>query len=218
MHTQTSQPGSPRQSAVGIHQTHPSPALEWIWKFLSDVRHPQILDCGPVAQSTVDVLLRRRAKIHVADLITPLLHDEARYWDRRGKVAVFRTAEFLNQFPPVPPESLTVILGWHLLDLLPREAHQALVERWLSYLGPGGLLFCLLREPRLEKGSEMAWWLESLTTLGSGREGVRPFPYAAVTNREMERLAPAGSVKTFLTRSGRREVVVVFQNEGGHDQ
>jgi hypothetical protein len=158
-------------------------------------------------------LLRRRAKIHVADLISPLFRDEARFWDRRPKVAVFRTGDFLSQLPPIPPESLTAIFGWHLLDLLPREAHQPLVERWLSYLAPGGLLLCLLREPRLEKGSEMVWWLESLTTLGSSREGVRRFPYAAVTNREMEHVAPAGSVKTFLTRSGRREVVVNFPND-----
>jgi hypothetical protein len=86
-----------------------------------------------------------------------------------------------------------------------------LVKRWFSSLRPGGLLFCLLREPRLEKGSEMMWWLETLTTLGASREGRRPFSYPALTNREMERLAPAGSVKTFLTRSGRREVLVVRQ-------
>ena len=215
MHILTSHQGTSKPSRTSSHQAHLSPALEWIWKFLSDVRHPQVLDCGPVFQATVDVLLRRRAKIHVADFITPLLHDESRFWDRRGKVAVFRTAEFLSQFPPIPPESLTAVFGWHLLDLLPREAHQSLVERWFSYLAPGGMLLCVLREPRLEKGSEMMWWLESLTTLGSSREGVRPFPYPAVTNREMERLAPGGSVKTFLTRSGRREVVVALQNELG---
>jgi hypothetical protein len=32
---------------------------------------------------------------------------------------------------------------------------------------------------------------------------------AALTNRKMERLFPGGNVKTFLTRSGRREVVGV---------
>jgi hypothetical protein len=216
MHTQTSQRSLPRHSPSASHQVHLSPALEWIWKFLSDVRHPRILDCGPVANATVDVLLRRGVKIHVADLVTPLLHDEARFWDRRGKVAVFRTGEFLTQFPCISPESVAAIFGWHLLDLLPREAHQPLVERWRSFLAPGGVLFCLLREPRLEKGSEMLWWLESLTTLGSSREGVRPFPCAALTNREMERLAPTASVKTFLTRSGRREVVAIFQNEGSY--
>lgn len=190
-----------------------SRGLEWIWQLLSDVPHPQVLDCGPVSQATVDVLLRRRAKIHVADLITPLLREESRFWDRRPKVAVFRTGEFLSQLPAIRAGSLHVVFGWHLLDLLPREALPALVERWSSYLAPGGLLFCLLREPRLEKGAEMLWWLESLTTLVSSREGTRPFPYPALTNREMERLVPSGNVKTFLTRSGRREVTVTLRPE-----
>lgn len=213
MHTQANLKSPSKSLRAESRLTHQSPALEWIWKLLSDVRHPQVLDCGPVSQSTVDVLLRRRAKIHVADLTTVLLHAEGRFWERRGKVHVFRTAEFLDQFPPIAPASLTIILGWHLLDLLPHEARQPLVEKWFSLLAPGGVLFCLLREPRLEKGSEMAWWLESLSRLGSSREGFRPFAYPAVTNREMERLAPASGAKTFLTRSGRREIVIVVQNE-----
>lgn len=202
-----------RPSASASRQSHSSPALEWMWKFLQDVQGPRILDCGPVCQSTVDVLLRRHTKIHVADLVTPLLRDEGTFWDRRGKIAVFRTQEFLGQLPSIPPASLTAVFGWHLLDLLPRDAHPSLVERWFSFLAPGGVLFCLLREPGLEAGAETTWWLESLSALGSSREGRRPFPYPAVTNREMERLAPTGSVKTFLTRSGRREVVVLLQNQ-----
>jgi hypothetical protein len=89
--------------------------------------------------------------------------------------------------------------------------HQGLVDRWFSYLQPGGGLFCLLREPRLETGSDTQWWLESLTSLGSGHDGRRPFPYSAISNREMERLVPEGSVKTFLTRSGRREILAIKQ-------
>jgi hypothetical protein len=159
----------------------------------------------------VDVLLRRQAKVHVADLVTPLLREEAQFWDRRGKTSVFRSQDFLGQFPSISPHSVSAIFGWHLLDLLPREAHQSLLDRWLSYLQPGGLLFFLLREPRLEKGSEVAWWLEDLKFLGSVSAGRRPFLYPAMTNREVERLASAGSVKTFLTRSGWREVLVSRQ-------
>jgi len=189
----TGQQNLSKPSGPASGQSHLSRALEWTWSFLRDVRHPQILDCGPVSQATVDVLLRRHAKIHVADLVTPLLRDEARYWGRRGKVPAFRAQDFLSQLPALPPASLTAVFGWHLLDLLPREVHAALVERWFNYLAPGGVLFCLLRESRLEKGAEMMWWLESLTALGSSREGRRPFAYPALTNREMERLAPAGT-------------------------
>lgn len=196
----------PRRTAAG--PSHPSHALEWLWRDLADVPHPRVLDCGPVSQTTVDVLLRRQSKVHIADLISPLRREEARFWDRRGKTSVFRSQDFIDQFPPISPQSISAILGWHLLDLLPREAHPSLLDRWLSYLHPGGLLFFLLREPRLEKGAEMAWWLEDLKLLGSSSEGRGPFLYPAVTNREVERLAPPGSVKTFLTRSGWREVLV----------
>jgi len=175
------------------------------------VNNPQVLDCGPVFQMTVDIVLRRHAKIHVADLVTVMLHDESKFWDRRGKVAVFRNDIFLEQFPEIPADSVSAVFGWHLLDLVPREMHQGLVDRWFSYLQPGGGLFCLLREPRLGTGSDTSWWLESLTTLGSGHEGRRPFSYPAITNREMERLVPEGSVKTFLTRSGRREILAIKQ-------
>ncbi len=187
---------------------HSSPALEWMWRDLRDDQLPQVLDCGPVSPSTVDVLIKRHAKIHVADLITPLLHEESQFWDRRAKVHVFRVEYFLSRLPVIAPGSLSGILGWHVLDLIPREAHQKLLDLWLSYLQPGGMIFCLLREPKLEKGSEVMWWLEKLTELRSGPDGHRPFPYPAVTNREIERLASVGSVKIFLTRSGRREVLV----------
>ena len=76
-----------------------------------------------------------------------------------------------------------------------------------SFLRPGGVLYCMLREPHLPTGAEIYWWMESLTVLGSTADTKRPFPYPAVTNREVERLVPGGNVKTFLTRTGRREVL-----------
>jgi hypothetical protein len=194
-----------------VGQSHSSHALEWLWRDLADVSHPRVLDCGPVSPITVDVLLRRRAKVHVGDLITPLLREEARFWERQGKTSVFRSQELLDQFPSISPQSVSAILGWHVLDLLPREAHQSLLDRWLSYLHPGGLLFFLLREPRLEKGSEITWWLEDLKVLGSDPAGRGAFSHPPLTNREVERLAPSGSVKIFLTRSGWREVLASKQ-------
>lgn len=198
----------PTLSRAPAAQPHHSQALEWLWSGLTDVPLPGLLDCGPISQTTLDVLIRRQAKIHVADLITPLLDDEARFWEIQGKVRLFRSQELLDQFPAIPADSLSAIFGWHLLDLIPSPAHAALLDRWLSYLHPGGMLFFLLREPRLSQGSDRAWWLEDLKTLGTGAEGRRPFAFPAVTNREVERLVPAGSVKTFLTRSGWREVLV----------
>ncbi len=184
-----------------------SAALEWLWGHLHDLRHPHVLDCGPVRPATVNVLLRRGAKLYVADLISPALKGDPAFWDRNRKCPVPRLEDFLAQVPRIPLASLSVVLCWHLLDLLPRNSLPALLDRLLSYLQPHGALFCLLREPYLAAGAEMAWWLESPTTLAREAEGSTPFPYPALTNREMERLVPNGSIKIFLTRSGRREVL-----------
>jgi len=184
-----------------------SPGLEWLWQRFSDVRHPHILDCGSVRQSTVNVLLRRGAKLYVTDLLSPLQRSDPAFWDRRGKQPRFLLEPFLAQLPDIPLTTLSAVLCGHLLDLLPRESLSLLVNRLCSYLQPGGVLFCLLREPYLAAGAAATWWLESLTTLGVAGENRGAFHYAALTNREMERLVPSGAIKTFLTRSGRREVL-----------
>jgi hypothetical protein len=184
-----------------------SRALQLLWQNLSQVRHPHFLECGPVSQATLDVLLLRGARLYVADLITPAQENASVFWSCRGKTRVFLTDDFLAQIPAIPPESISAICCWGLLDLLPHAALPALVERFHSYLQPGGVLFCILREPHLATGAETRWWFESLTVLGSSNRNQTPFPYPALTNREMERLFPGGNVKTFLTRSGRREVL-----------
>jgi len=185
-----------------------SPALEWFWDRLRDVRHSHFLDCGPALQSTVQVLCQRGAKVYVADLISPSQDAASSFWDRSKKTPVFLPDLFLQQLPDIAPGSLSGVLCWHLFDLLPREALPAVVGRLFGYVAPGGALFCLLREPYLASGAETAWWLTSPTALASSAENKKPFPYPALTNREMERLVPTGVVKTFLTRSGRREVLV----------
>lgn len=185
-----------------------SPALDWLWKYLADVPHPLILDCGPVKPQTVDVLLRRGAKVYVADLVSPMQREEPKLWDRSKKIPVFRVEEYLAQMPAIPPASINVIFGWHLLDLLPREALRAVVERLFPCLQLGGVFFCLLREAYLKNGADQVWWLESLTSLAAG-DGDRPFPYSAVSGRDVERLLSEVSLKSFLSRSGRREVLVL---------
>jgi len=186
-----------------------SRGLEWLWQYLRDIPHPRILDCGPVRQSTVSVLMHRGVKLYVADLLTSLLTDAPQLWDRSQRTPQFRLEAFLEQVPPIPPASLTAVFGWQVPDLAPRAALPGFMARMLSYLEPGGILFCLLHEPHLPIGAGTTWWLESLTTLGSRCEDHRPFPHPPITNREMERLNPGGSVKTFLTRSGLREVLAL---------
>ncbi len=189
--------------------TTASPALEWLWKYLRDTPRPRFLDCGPVSASTVRVLLQRRAKLYVADAIAPLQRGDPALWKPEGKKLVFDPQAFMERLPRIPPASLTVICAWHLLDLLPRESRGKLVEKLFGLLQPGGVFFCLLREPSLAAGVDTYWWFETLQTLSMGGHGQRNFPYPAVSNREVEQLASGTSAKTFLTRSGRREVVIL---------
>ena len=195
---------TPRNSLAPPGLSH---GLQWLWQHLVHDRHPHILECGPVQQPTLHVLLSRGVKLYVADLITPVQQNDAVFWSRQGKKPVFLSADCLAQLPAIPPESLSAICCWGLLDLLPHEALPSLLERFHSCLQPGGTLFCILREPQLAAGAEARWWFESLTVLGSDSSMQKPYPYPALTNREMERLFPGGNVKTFLTRSGRREVL-----------
>jgi hypothetical protein len=178
-----------------------------MWQYLSHLPHPHILECGPLSQSTLDVLLLRGAKLYVADLVTPAQKNDPAFWSRQAKTPVFLTQDFLAQLPRIRPESLAAICCWGLLDVLPREALPALVEGFHSFLQPGGVMFGILREPQVTEGSDARWWFESLTVLACSVDARKPFPYPAVTNREVERLFPGGNVKTFLSRSGRREVL-----------
>ena len=187
----------------------PSPGLEWLWQQLRDIKQPHLLDCGPVRQTTLDVYLCRKAKVYIADLVSPAQKGNPKYWDKSKKVPVFLTEEFLGHLPKIPDGSLAGLFCWHLLDVIPPEAVSRVTERLFSFLQPGGVLFLLLRQPYLPAGAEALCWLESLTALQTAQDGKKPFPYPVVTNRDMERLFPAGSVKIFLTRSGRREVVAM---------
>jgi len=187
----------------------PSPALEWLWKCLSDIPNPHILDCGKVKPQTVDLLIRRGSKIFVADLVSTVQRVNPMLWDRSKKVPVFLVDDFLAQMPAIPPGSLNAIFCWHLLDLLPREALQAVADRLFTALQGGGVLFFLLREPYLQKGADSVWWLEELTTIRAGGEGNKSFPFSPVSGRDVEKFLPSGNLKSFLTRSGRREVLVL---------
>jgi hypothetical protein len=192
-----------------------SQALDWIWNYLQDVATPNVLDCGTVSSATVGVLMKRHAKVYVADLIAPLQRDDPAYWRQEGKQMLFCLDELLKQAPRVRPGSLSLVCCWHLLDLVPRDHVPDLVQLFLSLLGPGGIFFCFLREPNLALGKDGRWWLETLTTIGAEGEGVGAFAYAPLSNREIEKLTTGCSLKTFLTRSHRREVVVLKAEEEG---
>ncbi len=187
----------------------PSPGLDWLWQQLRDVPNPLILDCGAVRRANVNILLKRGAKLFLADLVSPAQRANPKYWDRSGKVPVFLTDLFLGQLPDIPEASLDAALCWHLLDVIPPAAVPPVVERLYSFLRPGGVLFCLLRQPYLPEGAEATFALDGLNLFDHDAKAHEKFTYPVVTNRQIESLLPPGSVKIFLTRSGRREVVAL---------
>ena len=207
------QEASRKKSSSGQSSTVRSQAVEWIWNYLRDVATPHVLDCGAVSSATISVLVERQAKVYVADVIAPLQRGNPAFWRQEDNQTLFCPDELLKQVPDIPSGSLSLICCWHLLDLVPRDHAPALVHFLLSLLGPGGILFCFLRESNLSLGKDARWWLETLTTLGSEGESAGSFPYSPLSNREIERLTTGCSVKTFLTRSHRREVVVLKAQE-----
>ena len=207
------QEGSRKKASSDLSPAVPSQALQWVWHYLQDVKNPHVLDCGTVSSTTVGVLMRRGAKVYVADLIAPLQRGDPAFWRRAEKQVVFCLDEFLKQIPDIPSASLRLICCWHLLDLVPRDQLTELVAFMLSLLEPGGIFFCFLREPNLASGMEGRWWFENLTTLGAAREGTGTFPYAPLSNREVEKLATGCRLKTFRSQSRRREVVFLKSEE-----
>lgn len=186
-----------------------SKGLDWLWRHCQEVRQPHILDCGPISQSTLGVLVHRGVKFYAADMITPALENHSRFWDWSKKAPRFFVSDFLSEIPEIPAGSLTAVLSWNLLDFIPHDALPVVIETLFSLLEPLGVLFCILREPHLVTGVECRWWLESLNAARSQVDIRRSFPYPPITNREVERLLPGASIKTFLTRSGRREVLAM---------
>ncbi|TAM84727.1 MAG: hypothetical protein EPN47_01030 [Acidobacteria bacterium] len=203
------QEASHKKPASGQSPAVSSQALQWIWNYLQDIETPHVLDCGAVSSATINILINRQAKVYVADLIAPLQRGDPTLWRQEDKQTLFCTGELLKRLPAIPPETLKLICCWHLLDLIPRDNVPELARLFLSLLAPGGIFFCFLREPNLTQGKDSRWWFESLTTLREEGEGAGIFPYPPLTNREIERLTDGSGVKTFLTRSHRREVVVL---------
>jgi hypothetical protein len=195
--------GSPATSAPA------SPALEWLWHYLRDVRHPRLLDCGPVSPSTVSLLVQRKAKLYVADLLSPLQRGDAGLWRTINQQRVFSPEKLLEQLPPMPPGRLSVIFSWHVLDLIPPGQRAEIAQKLFQWIEPGGVFLAILRDPHVETGMDTHWRLETMTTLKQEGAGEREFPYPALTNRDLERLVPAASVKSFLTRTRRREVILL---------
>ncbi len=79
-----------------------SQALQWLWPYLSNIKRPRCFECGPIHQSTLNILLTREFKVYHSDLITPMQKDDPAYWEQKEKSRVFRIDDFLELIPPIP--------------------------------------------------------------------------------------------------------------------
>jgi hypothetical protein len=206
-------PANGRESPTYFREEMPgtnvSGSLDWLWARVQHNPNPHVLDCGPIQDPTVNVLVERGSRVYVGDMISLVRQGNGELWDRTGETPVFLTERLLSELPAISPGSLSVVFCWQLLDLLPREALPNVIRRMYLYLEPDGVLFFILREPYLRAGSDATFYLETLTKVAARNSGQRPFPYPPVSNREMERLIPAGIAKSVLTRSGLRVVLAV---------
>lgn len=186
-----------------------SGGLEWLWDRLRDNPSPHVLHCGPPLESTVNVLAGCSTRVYIGDLITAARRRDGELWDHSGEAPVFRTERLLSELPAIRPGSISAVFCWQLLDLLPRQALADVVRRIYLYLEPDSVVFFLLREPQLKTGADTTWYLETPTRFATRALGQSPFQHPPLSNREMERLIPAGIAKTFLRRGGLREVLAI---------
>ena len=185
-----------------------SKGLEWLWHHLGR-RSFHVLHCGSPLQSTVDVLARCASRVYVGDLISAARRSHQQRWVSSAEVPIFKTERLFSELPTIPPGSLSAVFCWQLLDLLPRQALAEVISRLYLYLEPGSVLFFLVREPQLKTGADTTWYLETPTCFATRALGLSPFQYPPLSNRDMERLIPAGIAKTVLRRGGFREVLAV---------
>lgn len=205
----TGREGSAKLTGAELVGATASGGLEWLWRRLSDNPNPHVLHCGPPQESTVNVLSSCASRLYIGDLVSPARRSGSELWDRNGEVPLFKTERLLSELPIIPPSSLSAVFCWQLLDLLPRQALRDVIRRLYLCLEPDSVVFFLLREPHLMTGADTLWYLETPTRFAARVAGQSPFQHPPISNRDMERLIPAGIAKTVLRRDGLREVLAV---------
>jgi hypothetical protein len=133
---------------------------DFLW-LLGDVEKGQLLDLGPVAQSTVSFFTERGFKIYSEDLLTGwkefLGHEEKRLrasGQTRAEAAEFSRAalaeRFLQSNLRYASESFHAILLWDLLDYLDEELLAGTVARLYALLRPNGVVLGLFHSKKPE--------------------------------------------------------------------
>ncbi|MBI3670427.1 MAG: hypothetical protein HY237_11675 [Acidobacteria bacterium] len=132
---------------------------EFLWH-LDDLGHGNLLDLGPVWQTTVSFFIERGFKVYTEDLLTAW-KDFLRLEEERlrslppgqdpGDMTPARRAErFLENSLQYPGETFDAVLAWDLLDYLESEVVTRVVGRLTDLVREGGVVLAIFHSRKPE--------------------------------------------------------------------
>jgi hypothetical protein len=132
---------------------------EFLWH-LDGIEHGNLLDLGPVWQSTVSFFVERGFKVYTEDLLgawkdflgveEERLRDLPPGEDASEMMPAARAERFLRGSMQYPRETFDALLAWDLLDYLDKELVMRLVDRLAELLKPGGVVLALFHSRKPE--------------------------------------------------------------------
>jgi hypothetical protein len=198
------------------HETRGSNSLkDFLWH-LNGLGRGNLLDMGPVWQSTVTFFIERGFKVSTEDVLTgwkQLSQEEA---DRQRKLPDdaprMTRAElakvFLETSLQFAPGSLDAVLAWDILDYLEDDVMQRVADRLRSIVREGGVILAMFHSKRPQQFQR--YRIKDEKTLEMV-PSTSIFPMARVfQNREISDLfSKFHTSKTYLGRDQLREGLFV---------
>jgi hypothetical protein len=132
---------------------------EFLWQ-LDGIGRGQMLDLGPVSQTTLNFFIERGFKVYAEDLLTAwsrFLKEEeeqsrgAQAEDSPDRSASALADRFLASNLAHGPNSLDAVLLWDLLDYLDRETASRVVARLTNLVRDGGAVLTVFHTKIPEK-------------------------------------------------------------------
>jgi hypothetical protein len=188
---------------------------EFLWQ-LDDIGRGNLLDLGPVSQTTVSFFIERGFKVYTEDLLnswSAFLRDEeerlrslppdAEALDQTGAA---RAERFLSSNLRHDSETFDAVLMWDLLDYLDRDAGSRIAAKLSNLVREGGAILAVFHMRMPEQ-------FHRYRVLGANNFELVPAPplvppQQVFQNREMQNLFEGfRSSKTFVGRDQLREGV-----------
>ncbi len=173
-HDREAVPGSPGRVGRGPAATpaeRPGPAFaprggrlstalkDFLWH-LDGIQHGNLLDLGPVWQTTVSFFIERNFKVYTEDLLLAWQDFFRAERDRLRALppdeeapeisTAVRAEDFLRENLKYPDESFDAVLIWDLLDYLDSDLVPRLVARVTELLREGGVILAVFHSRKPE--------------------------------------------------------------------